>query len=145
MQIQISCTVANGCKKFWDIWTEKFRQDCTSIQILVQHNRPDQCGHRQTKGRCRKLYDEEPNNVYCSSYCTGVIKSRKMRYVRRAVRIRQAGIAHSLAGKLEGKRPLGSYRRSWEDNVKRSNSVKLWLWYITQRYNVFYFIHHLTS
>jgi hypothetical protein len=76
------------------------------------------------KGGCRKVYDEEPNNAYCSSNNTRVIISRKMRYVRHAARIRQAGIAHSLAGKLEGKRPLRSYRRSYEDNVKRSNSVK---------------------
>ena len=45
--------------------------------------------------------------------------------MRHAAHIRQAGIAHSLAGKLERKKPLGSYRRSWEDNVERSNSVKL--------------------
>jgi hypothetical protein len=107
------------------MWTEEFRQDCTNIQILVQHNRPDQCGRRQTKRRCRKLYDEEPNNVYSSSNRSRVIKSRKMRYVRHAARIRQVGIVHSLGEKLEGKRPLGSYRRSWEDNVKKSNSVKL--------------------
>jgi len=106
------------------MWTEEFRQDCTNIQILVQHNRPYQCGHKETKGRCRKLYDDEPNNVYSSSNRTRVIISRKMRYVRHAARIREAGIAHNLAGKLEGKRPLGSYRHSWED-VKRSNSVKL--------------------
>jgi len=54
-----------------------------------------------------------------------MIKSRKIRYVRHAARIRQAGIAHSLAGKLEGKIPLGSYGHSWEDNVKIANSVNL--------------------
>jgi hypothetical protein len=48
-----------------------------------------------------------------------VIKSRRMRWVGNGTRIgERRGIYRVLVGKHEGKRPLGTPRRRWEDNFK---------------------------
>jgi hypothetical protein len=48
-----------------------------------------------------------------------VIKSRKMRRARYVARKwERRGVYRVLEGKLEGKRPLGRPRRTWDDNIK---------------------------
>ena len=50
----------------------------------------------------------------------GVVKSRKMRWAGHVARLgEERGVHRILLGKPEGKRPLGSPRRRWEDNIKR--------------------------
>jgi len=48
-----------------------------------------------------------------------VIKSRRMRWAGHAARMREGRVVYRvLAGKPEGKRPLGRPRSRWEDNIK---------------------------
>jgi hypothetical protein len=55
----------------------------------------------------RKLHNEELHNLYSSPNINRMIKSRRMMW------------AGHVAGKSEGKRPLGRPRRRWVDNVKK--------------------------
>jgi hypothetical protein len=48
-----------------------------------------------------------------------VIKSRRIKWVGHVARIvKGRGIYRVLVGRPESKRPLGSPRRRWEDNIK---------------------------
>ena len=48
-----------------------------------------------------------------------VIESRNMRWAWHVARMEEGrGVHKVLAGKPEGKRPLGRPRRRWEDNIK---------------------------
>ena len=63
--------------------------------------------------RCRRIVYSLPNNVR-------VVKSRRMRWAGHAARMGEdRGVHRVLAGKPEGKRPLGRPRRRCEDNIKR--------------------------
>ena len=70
-------------------------------------------------GECRKLYNEELNDLYSSPNIVRVIKSRRMRWEGRVARMgKRRGIYRVLAEKTEGKRPLARPWRRWEDNIK---------------------------
>ena len=70
-------------------------------------------------GECRKLHNEELNDLYSSPNIVRVIKSRKMSWVGDVARMEEGrGVRKILVGKPEGKRPLGRPRRIWEDNIK---------------------------
>jgi len=60
----------------------------------------------EVTGEWRKLLNEEFNDLYPSPNNVLVMKSRRIRW------------AVYVAGKPEGKRPLGRSRRRWEDNIK---------------------------
>jgi hypothetical protein len=48
-----------------------------------------------------------------------MIKSRRMRWAGHVARMgEKRNACRILVGKPEGKRPLGRYRRRWEDNIK---------------------------
>jgi len=48
-----------------------------------------------------------------------VIKSRRKRWAGHVVRMVEGrGVYRVLVGKPDGRRPLGSPRRRWEDNIK---------------------------
>jgi hypothetical protein len=52
-------------------------------------------------------------------YITGMMKSKRMRWARYAARMGQIRDAYTiLVEKLEGKRPLGRRRRTWDDSIK---------------------------
>jgi len=62
----------------------------------------------EVTGEWRKLLHEELNNLYSSPNIIRVIKSRRMRWVGHVARMgKRRGVYRVLAGKLEGKRPLG--------------------------------------
>ena len=66
----------------------------------------------------RKLHNEL-NDLYSSLNIVRVIKSRRLRWMGHVARMgERRSIYMVLVGKLEGKRPLGSPRRRWEDNIK---------------------------
>jgi hypothetical protein len=68
---------------------------------------------------CRKLHNEELNDVYSSPNIVWVIKSRRMRWAGHIARaVERRGVYSVLVGKPEGKRPLGRPRRRWNDNIK---------------------------
>jgi hypothetical protein len=66
---------------------------------------------------CRKLHNEELNDLYSSSNIVRVIKSRRMRRAGNVARM-GIGLHKVLVGKREGMRRLGRHRRRWEDNIK---------------------------
>jgi hypothetical protein len=48
-----------------------------------------------------------------------VVKSRRMRWACLVARMgEESGVHRVLVGKPEGKSPLGTPRRRWEDNIK---------------------------
>jgi len=67
----------------------------------------------------KTIYNEELNDLYPSPNIVGVIKSRIMRWVGHVARMgERRGVCRVLVGKPERKRPLGSPRPRWEDNIK---------------------------
>ena len=73
----------------------------------------------EVTGEWRKPYNEEPNDLYASPNIVGVIKSRRMRWVRNLARMGETGgVYRVLVKKPEGKRPFWRPRRRWEDNIK---------------------------
>jgi hypothetical protein len=70
-------------------------------------------------GEWRKLHNEELHDLYCSPTIVRVINSRRMIWAGHVARMREGrGVYRILVRKPEGKRPLGSPRRGWEDNIK---------------------------
>ena len=63
---------------------------------------------------CRKLHNEELNDLYFSPNVVRVIKSRKMGWAGHVARMEERrGVYWVLVGELEGKRPLGRPKRRW--------------------------------
>ena len=70
-------------------------------------------------GEWRKLHNEELNDMYSLPNIVRVVKSRQMRWAGHVARVGEVRDVHRvLVGKPEGKRPLGTPRRRWEDNIK---------------------------
>jgi len=69
--------------------------------------------------KCRKLRNEELNDLYSSANIVLVIKSRRMGWAGHVVRMgKKRGVYRVLVGKPDGKRLLGRRRSRWEDNIK---------------------------
>jgi len=70
----------------------------------------------EVTGEWRRMHNEELNDFYSSPNIVRVIKSRRMRWAGRVERMgEERGVYRVLAGKPEGKRPLGRPRRRWVD------------------------------
>jgi len=70
-------------------------------------------------GEWRRLHNEELNDLYSSPNIVWVIKSRRMRWAGYVARMgEERGVYRVLVGKPEGKRPLGSLRCRWVDNIR---------------------------
>jgi len=70
-------------------------------------------------GECRKLHNEEFNDLYSSPSVFRVIKSRRMKWVEHVGRVEERrGVYRLLVGKSEGRKLRGRPRRRWEDNIK---------------------------
>jgi hypothetical protein len=73
----------------------------------------------EVTGGWRKLHNEELPNLYSSPSIIRIIKSRRMRCIRACSPNGEKRNAYRLlAGKPEGKRPLGKPRRRWVDSIK---------------------------
>jgi hypothetical protein len=73
----------------------------------------------ENNGSWRKLHNDEFHSLYSSPNIVRVIKSRRMRWAGHVARMGEGrGVYRVLAGRPEGKRPLGRPRRRWEDNMK---------------------------
>jgi hypothetical protein len=69
-------------------------------------------------GDWRKLHNEELHNLYSSPNKIRMIKSRRIRWAWHVARIGAKRNAYRiLVRKPEGKRPPGSSRRRWVDNI----------------------------
>jgi hypothetical protein len=79
-----------------------------------------------TRGR-RKLYNEELLNLNSSPNISRMIKSRRMRCAGHVACMRaKRNVYRILVGNREGKRPLGSPRRRWVDNIKMDLRERGW-------------------
>jgi hypothetical protein len=67
-------------------------------------------------GDWRKLHNEKLHNLYSSPSIIGMIKSRSIKWAGHAARRGRRNAYRILVGKPERKKPLGRYRRRWEDN-----------------------------
>jgi hypothetical protein len=70
-------------------------------------------------GGWRKLHNEELHNLCSSPSIIRIIKSRRMRWASNVARMgEKRNVYRLLIGKPEGRRPLGTPRRGWMDNIK---------------------------
>jgi hypothetical protein len=70
-------------------------------------------------GGWRKLHIEELHNLYSSPSIIRMIKSRRIRWAGHIARMGEKRNAYNGGkGNPAGKRPLGSPRRMWVDNIK---------------------------
>ncbi|KAJ4450377.1 hypothetical protein ANN_01798 [Periplaneta americana] len=70
-------------------------------------------------GKWRKLHNTELHALYSSPDVIRNIKSRRLRWAGHVAGMGESRNAYRvLVGRPEGKRPLGSPRRRWEDNIK---------------------------
>jgi hypothetical protein len=66
----------------------------------------------------RKLHHEELNDLHSSPIIIQVIKFRRIRWMGHVTHMGERRGADVLMGKPEQKRPLGTPRHTWEDNIK---------------------------
>ena len=67
----------------------------------------------------RRLHNKELYHLYSSPNIIRVINSRRLKWTGHVARIGESRDAYRvLIGKPEGRRPLGSPRRRWKDNIK---------------------------
>ncbi|KAJ4431643.1 hypothetical protein ANN_20242 [Periplaneta americana] len=73
----------------------------------------------EVTGEWRKLHNAELHALYSSPDIIRYIKSIRLRWAGHVARMGEFRNAYRvLAGRPEGKRPLGRPRRRWEDNIK---------------------------
>jgi hypothetical protein len=79
------------------------------------------CGPKRDEvtGEWRKLYNEELRDLYSSPSIIRIFKSCRMRWAGHVARMGEKRNAYRLfVGKREGKRPLGTPRQRWVDNIR---------------------------
>jgi hypothetical protein len=73
----------------------------------------------EVTGEWRKLHNEELHNLYSSPDIIRQVKSRRTRWAGHVARMgKERKMYKVLVGKPEGKRPLGTPRRRWEDGIR---------------------------
>jgi hypothetical protein len=89
-------------------------------RLRVSENRVLTFGSKRDKdGSWRKLHNDELHSLYSLRDIVRVIKSRRMRWAGHVARmVERRDIFRVLVRRPKGKRPLGSPRRRWEDNIK---------------------------
>jgi hypothetical protein len=81
----------------------------------------------EVMGGLRKLHNEELRDFYSSPSIIRIIKLRRMRWSVHVARMGEKRNAYRLlVGKPEGRRPLGSPRRRWVDNIKKDLLEIVW-------------------
>jgi hypothetical protein len=73
----------------------------------------------EVTGECRKLHNEELNDLYTLPNIVWLVKSRRMRWTRHVARMgKDRGVHRMFMGKPEEKSPLGRQKGRWKDNIK---------------------------
>jgi len=90
----------------------------------------------------RKLHNEELNDLYSLPNIVWVVKSRRMRWAGHVARMGEdRGVHRVLVGKREGKRPLGTLRHRWEDNINPLNAELNPICHLLALLGVHHFLH----
>jgi len=73
----------------------------------------------EVTGECRRLHNEELNDLYSSPNIVRVIKWRRTRWAGNVARMsEERGAYRVLVGKPKGNKPLGRPRRRWVNNIR---------------------------
>jgi hypothetical protein len=129
--------VLYGCATWSVTLREEHKQRIFEDRVLRRLFGPKRDG---VTGGWRKLHNEELHNLYSSSSIIRIIKSRRMIWAGYVARMgEKRNVYRLLLGKPEGKRPLGSSRRRWIDNIKMDllqigRSVVDWIGLAQDRY-----------
>jgi hypothetical protein len=100
--------VLYGCETWSLTLKEKRRLRVFENRVLRRIFGPNR---DEVTGECRKLHNEELNNLYSSPNIVWVIKSSRMRWAGHVARMgEERGVYRVLVGKPEGRRPLGRPR-----------------------------------
>jgi hypothetical protein len=95
----------------------------TNVYIVIcgpiSRQRPKYAHATIEKVGSRKLHNKELLNLYSSPSIIRMVKSRRTGLAGHVARMGEKRNAYRiLVGKPEGKRPLGSQRHRWVDNIK---------------------------
>ena len=105
-----------GCETWSLTLREEHRLRVFENRVLRRIFGPKRDG---VTGEWRQLHNEELNDLYSSPNIVRVIKSRRVRWAGNVARMEEGrDVKKVLVGKPDGKRPLGTPRRRWEDNIK---------------------------
>jgi len=75
----------------------------------------------------RRLHNEELNDMYRSPYINRMTKSRRTEWAGHVARKgERRAVYRVLVRRREGRRPLGSPRHRWEDNIKKNLEYVGW-------------------
>jgi hypothetical protein len=106
--------VLYGC----DTWSLTLREEHRLFENKVVRRIFGPKKDEVTRG-WRKLRNEELRDFHSSPIIIRIIKSKRMSWVGHVVQMGEKRNAYRLlAGKPDGKRPLGRPRRRWVDNIK---------------------------
>jgi hypothetical protein len=73
----------------------------------------------EVTGEWNKLHNEKLRDLYSSPSIIRIIKSRRMRWTVHVARMGEKMNAYRLlVGNPEGRRPLGTPRRRWMDDIR---------------------------
>jgi hypothetical protein len=72
----------------------------------------------EVTGGWRKLHNDKLHYLYSSPSIIRMMKSRRLRWAGRVARMEEKNAYRILAGKPDGKRPLGRRRHRWVYNIK---------------------------
>jgi hypothetical protein len=73
----------------------------------------------EVTGEWKKLHNEELNDLYCSPNIVWMIQFRRTEWAGHLARRGERRCEYRiLVRRPEGRRPLGSPRHRWEDNIK---------------------------
>jgi hypothetical protein len=108
--------VLHGCETWSVTSSEEQRLRVFENRVLRRIFGPKR---DEVTGDWRKLYNDELHNLYFSPNIIRMNKSSRMRWAGYVAQMREKRNAYRiLAGKPEGKRPLGRPTRRWVDNTK---------------------------
>jgi hypothetical protein len=81
----------------------------------------------EVTGGWRKLHNEKLHDLYSSPSIIRIMKSRRIRWAGHIARMGEKRNAYRLlVGKPEGKRPIGSPRRRWANDIKMDHLEIHW-------------------
>jgi hypothetical protein len=113
-----------GCETLSVILREEHRLRVFESRVLRRISGPKR---DEVTGEWRRLHNGELHNLYSSPDIIRQIKSRRMRWVGYVARMGEGrNVYRILVGKPEGKKPLVSPRRRWEDGIRMELRERGW-------------------